>query len=95
MLQYLIDEFRFFLIKFSDDVGWLLGQESLITFIEGEAIKVKMDLRDQIEFEVPIQHEVEVPIPSGVDLSPEISALKAISGSTSTTTVVVPIVTAP
>jgi hypothetical protein len=66
-------------IKFGDDVGWLIGNEALITFAEGEAIKVKLNLSDQIQFDVPIRHEVRVPITSGVDLSQEIDALEAIS----------------
>ena len=68
-------------IKFSDDVGWLVGKEAMITFVEGEAIKVKMDVRDQIEFDVPIRHDVRVPIPSGVDLGQEMSSLEAISAT--------------
>ena len=82
-------------IKFSDDVGWLLGEEATITFAEGEALKVKMDLYKKIEFDVPIRHDVQVPLASGVDLAQEIDALKAISGTMETTTIVVPIVTAP
>ena len=82
-------------IKFSDDVGWLLGKEALIDFAEGEAIKVKMNVHDQIEFSVPIRHDVRVPIPSGVDLEQEISALRAISDTWSTSSVVAPVVAAP
>ena len=66
-------------IKFSDDVGWLIGQEAMITFAEGEAIKVKLNVSDQIQFDVPIRHDVRVPISSGVDLQAEIDALRAIS----------------
>jgi hypothetical protein len=82
-------------IKFSDDVGWLLGEEATITFAEGEALKVKLELAKTIEFDVPIRHDVRVPTSSGVDLTQEINALRAISGAMETTTIAVPIVTAP
>jgi hypothetical protein len=66
-------------IKFSDDVGWLVGKEALISFTGQEALRVKMNVRDQLAFDVPIRHDVHVPIPDHVDLGPEIEALEAIS----------------
>jgi hypothetical protein len=68
-------------IKFSDDVGWLVGNEALIEFAEGEAVKVKMDVEDEVRFEVPIRMSVQVQVPSGVDLGQELSALEAISAT--------------
>jgi hypothetical protein len=68
-------------IKFSDDVGWLVGNEALIEFAEGEAVKVKMDVEDEVRFEVPIRMSVQVQVPSGVDLGLELSTLEAISAT--------------
>ena len=82
-------------IKFSDDVGWLIGHEAMITFAEGEAIKVKLNISDQIQFDVPIRHEVRVPISSGVDLGQEIDALEAISATWNVIPVITPAGAAP
>jgi hypothetical protein len=62
-----------------DDAGELIGKSAVFKLSDGNTFKVKLDVSKQVVFDVPIEVTVPVRVPSSVDLSKEIDALKTIS----------------
>jgi len=73
-----------------DDAGKLIGKGATLEIPQGNKLKVKLDLTEQVVFGVPIQLNVPIDVPNNIDLAAEIASLKKISTTLSTTMGAVP-----
>jgi len=62
-----------------DDAGQLIGKDAVIELPEGNTITVKLDVTQEVVFQVPIEVDIPIVVPMNVDLSKEIHAFDILS----------------
>jgi hypothetical protein len=67
-------------IQLRDNAGRFVGKDAVMVVNKGNSFQVKMDVRESVQFDVPIDVRVPLVIPlSSIDLTAEIEALHALS----------------